>query len=123
MQLGSLSQPGSGSCTTYTDFMQTPVSVQVGQTIPLVVTVGTCGTVTSTSALVITSTLISASAVVRAFADWNANGSFADPGDTLATSGVLTMGGAFSATIAVPANVPDNQLVRVRIASAKLRSI
>ena len=115
VQLGTLNQPGSGSCTTYTDFMQTPVSVQVGQTIPLVVTVGTCGTVTSTSALVITSTLISASAVVRAFADWNANGSFADPGDTLATSGVLTMGGAFSATIAVPANVPDNQLVRVRI--------
>lgn len=118
VQLGSLSQAGSSSCTTYTDFMQSPVLVQVGQTIPLVITVGTCSTATSTTTTSTSNVAVStsaASAMVRAFADWNANGSFNDPGEVLATSGALAVGGVFSGTIAVPANVPDNQLVRVRI--------
>lgn len=117
VQLGSLNQPGSGSCTTHTDLMQNPVPVQLGQTIPLVVTVGTCTTATntSTSSSAVISTSAVSNAVVRAFADWNGNGSFADTGDTLTTSGVLTSGGSVSATIAVPTSVPENQLVRVRI--------
>lgn len=117
VQLGSLNQRGSDGCTTYTDFMQNPVSVQVGQRIPLTVTVGTCTTATSTSTSgsAVVSTSAVSNAVVRAFADWNGNGSFADAGDTLTTSGVLTTGGSVSATIAVPASVPENQLVRIRI--------
>jgi len=117
VQLGSLNQRGSDGCTTYTDFMQNPLSVQVGQTIPLVITVGTCTTATSTSTSgsAVISTSAVPNAVVRAFADWNGNGSFADPGDTVTTAGVMTAGGSVSATIAVPATVPENQLVRVRI--------
>jgi hypothetical protein len=125
VQLGSLNQPGSGTCTTYTDFMQSPVSVQVGQPVPLVITVGTCSTVNSISTTIsgnISISLVSApgaNAVVKAFADWNANGSFDDPGELLGTSGVLMVGERFSGTITVPANVPENQLVRVRIVLAE----
>ncbi len=125
VQLGSLSQPGSGSCTTYTDFMQTPVSVQVGQPIPLSITIGTCssassGTTTTSGNISISlSPAATANAVVKTFADWNSNGSFDDPGELLATSGLVAVGSVFSGTIAVPANISENQLVRVRIVAAE----
>ncbi|MCY7355975.1 MAG: GEVED domain-containing protein, partial [Rudanella sp.] len=119
VQLGSLSQPGSGSCTTYTDFMQTPVLVQVGQAVPLAITIGTCSTITSGNVSISITPAAAANAVVKAFADWNSNGSFDDPGELLATSGLLAVGSVFSGTIAIPANMPENQLVRVRIVAAE----
>lgn len=120
VQLGAVTQTGSATCTTYRDLMQTPITVQIGQTIPLLVTLGTCSTVASstivsTSSVVVNLSAVTGSAAVRVFADWNANGSFTDPGDTLATSGVVNIGSSFSALLTVPATVPDNRLVRFRL--------
>lgn len=125
VQLGTLSQAGSTSCTTYTDFMQTPVGVQVGQGVPLVVAVGTCSTTASplsstTGNISIGGSVpVSSSAVIRAFADWNGNGLFTDSGDTLAMSGVVATGSSFSTLFNVPASVPDNQFVRLRIVTVE----
>ncbi|TAE33543.1 MAG: peptidase S8 [Cytophagales bacterium] len=125
VQVGTVSQTGLTGCTSYTDFMQTPLTVQVGQRVPLVVTLGTCSTVTSpisqtTGTIAVGGSIpVSTSGVVRAFADWNGNGSFSDPGDTLTTSGIVATGGSFSALFSVPATVADNQIIRLRLVAVE----
>lgn len=98
----SISQTGAAGCTTYSDFTQQTVgAIQASQTLPLSVTTGTCGT--------------SNNVVVKAYADWGANGTFTDVGDNIATSAVLNGPGVFTANVTIPASVTVGQLVRLRI--------
>ena len=109
VRLGSIDQPGSSSCTTYTDQTRTVTSVQPGQSLPFSVSLGSCDTTRR-------------AVFVRAYADWNNNGSFADAGDTLATSGRLTPGDLFSAPFVVPPTTPVGQFVRLRIVASETGS-
>ena len=109
VRLGSIDQPGSSSCTTYTDQTRAVTSVQPGQTVPFSVSLGSCDTTRRAS-------------FVRVFADWNGNGSFTDAGDTLATSGRLAAGDLFSAPLTVPVAVPAGQFVRLRIVTGETNS-
>ncbi|WP_018620235.1 GEVED domain-containing protein [Spirosoma luteum] len=104
VQLGGIDQAGASGCTSYNSFTQT-ATVQSSQQIPLAVTLGTCG--------------IAKNAVVKAFADWNLNGSFDDAGETAATSGVLTNAGVFSTTVAIPTSVQNGQIIRFRIVAVE----
>ncbi len=104
LQFGSIDQAGAAGCTAYTSSTQT-TTVQSSQQVPLTVTLGTCGTAKNV--------------VVKAFADWNLNGSFEDAGETVATSGVLTNAGVFSTTVTIPANVRNGQVVRFRIVAVE----
>ncbi|WP_019989265.1 S8 family serine peptidase [Rudanella lutea] len=103
IQLGSLSRTASGSCVSYSDFTQTSLPVQVGQTLPFSVTAGTCNGA------------VARGASVRVFADWNNNGLFTDPGDTLTTSDIFSNTGTFATTLQIPPSVSLDQLVRVRV--------
>ncbi|GAB2604750.1 S8 family serine peptidase [Spirosoma areae] len=105
VQLGSINQAGADGCTTYTDFSSVTTPIQPGQQLPLTVSLGTCGATKNV--------------VVKAFADWNLNGSFDDPGETVATSGVLTNSAQFTATVSVPATVQNGQFVRLRIVATE----
>ena len=105
LKLGDAEQAGATNCTTYSDFTQTVVEVQAGGTIPISVTVGSCGTPQKS--------------IVRVFADWNANGNFTDAGDTLATSAVLNGIASFAQTVTVPSGIPNGHLVRVRFVLAE----
>jgi hypothetical protein len=103
VQLGSVDQPGTAGCTTYTDFMSLTnvTTVQPNQPLTITVVTGTCGAPQS--------------AIVRLFADWNANGTFTDAGELLGTSGVLTGSGTFVGSITAPASVAPGTVVRLRI--------
>ncbi len=102
VQFGSLNQAGATGCTTYTSFLtQTPTTIQAGQTIPLSVGVGTCGAAQT--------------AIVKAFVDWNANGTFTDASDLIATSGPTATGSTFTTNVTIPTSVTAGQFARLRI--------
>ncbi|QDK82874.1 S8 family serine peptidase [Spirosoma sp. KCTC 42546] len=105
VQLGSIDQTGSTGCTDYTDFTQVATTIQAGQQIPLTVSLGTCGATKNV--------------VVKAFADWNQNGSFDEAGETLATSAVLANSAQFSTTLTIPTNVQNGQLIRFRLVATE----
>lgn len=101
VQVGTINQAGSAGCTTATDNTTLVAEVQSGQTVPLSVTVGTCGTARNT--------------IVKAFVDWNLDGDFDDASETVATSAVLASGTAFASSITVPTTVTNGQFTRLRI--------
>ncbi|WP_080059265.1 S8 family serine peptidase [Spirosoma aerolatum] len=105
VQFGSINQAGADGCTSYTDFSQVSTSAQANQPIPLIVSLGTCGSVKNV--------------VVKAFADWNQNGSFDDAGETIATSGVLPNSDQFSTTVTIPGSVQNSQTIRLRIVATE----
>lgn len=95
------------SCTTYTDNTGIRVGVTGGQTVPLVVSLGACDN-TSTSRM------------VKVYIDYNGNGSFADPGEEVASSGVLgAPSAALNATFTVPSNVTVGNTTRMRIVAVE----
>lgn len=106
VNFSTISQTNISGCTTYSDFTQQTVgTVQANQTLPLSVTTGTCGA--------------SNNVVIKAFADWNANGNFTDAGDNMATSGVLNGPGVFTTNITIPQSVSLGQLIRLRIVATE----
>ena len=107
VQFGSINQAGADGCTSYTDYQTVSTTVQPGQALPLTVSLGTCGATRNT--------------VVKAFIDWNQNGSFDDAGETVATSGVVSNAGQFSTTVTVPTTVSaqTGQFVRFRIVATE----
>ena len=105
VQFGSIDQASATGCTSYSDFSGVSTAVQASQQLPLTVSLGTCG--------------LTKNAVVKAFVDWNLNGSFDDAGETVATSGVLSNAGQFSATVTVPTTVQSGQFVRLRIVTTE----
>ncbi|RYC67299.1 S8 family serine peptidase [Spirosoma sordidisoli] len=105
VQLGTIDQAGGNDCTTYSDFSQTTTSVQAGQQLPLTVSLGTCGEARTVT--------------LKAFADWNQNGTFTDPGETIAQSGTLTNTGVFSTTVGIPATAQNGQFIRLRIVAVE----
>ncbi len=105
VQFGSINQTGAAGCTSFTDFTKISTTIQPGQVIPLTVSLGTCGSVKSV--------------IVKAFADWNANGNFTDSGETIATSAVLNNTDQFTANVTIPASVTVGQLIRLRIVATE----
>ncbi|MBO0948817.1 S8 family serine peptidase [Fibrella sp. HMF5405] len=107
VQFAGVNQAGADGCTTYSDFMSTTAvtDVQPSQPIPLTVITGTCGAAKPV--------------VVKTYADWNANGTFTDPGELMGTSAVLNGPGTFISTIAAPSSVTAGTLVRLRIVAVE----
>lgn len=105
VQFSSINQGGADGCTAYSDYLSVSTAIQPGQQLPLTVSLGTCG--------------VAKNAVVKAFIDWNQNGSFDDAGETVAASGVLSNTGQFSATVTVPATVQSGQIVRLRLVATE----
>ena len=105
VQFNGINQAGTDGCTTYSDFTKTTTTIQGGQVIPLTVSLSTCGA--------------QKQAVVKAFADWNANGNFTDAGETIAISGVLNNTDQFTANVTIPSSVTVGQLIRLRIVATE----
>lgn len=101
VQFGSIDKAGSTGCTTYTDNLTAVTDVQVNQTLPLTVTVGSCGTARNT--------------ILKAFIDWNQDGDFDDANETVATSGVLANGATFTAGVTVPTTLTIGNYTRLRL--------
>jgi hypothetical protein len=89
-------------CTSYTNYTATTRSVQPGQSLPIAVQLGACDASVTDK-------------VVKVFIDLNNNGSFADAGELMATSGVINGNGTFNGSIALPSTMTAGHTHLMRI--------
>lgn len=99
--LGNITQAAKSDCQDYSDFMTQIAPIAAGQTIPLEVSVGSCGG--------------DFAKVVKAFVDWNGDGDFDDPSELVATSEVINATGIFKTTMKAPSGLIIGNTSRVRI--------
>jgi hypothetical protein len=99
--LGNITQAAKSGCQEYSDFMMQIAPVAAGQTLPLEVSVGSCGS--------------DFAKVVKAFVDWNGDGDFDDLNEIVATSDVINATSTFKTTIKAPSGLMIGNISRVRI--------
>jgi hypothetical protein len=92
-------------CTGYTNLTDRSTGVQMGQVVPLSLTLGTCGA--------------NQNKMAKVFIDWNGNGQFTDPGELVATTGVIAGTGTFTSTVNVPLKVVTGNITRLRVVMAE----
>lgn len=97
--LGSINNVTTSGCATYSDYTNITTKISPGQTLPLTVTVGTCGA--------------EYSKVVKVFIDWNGDRDFDDANEEVAASGVMG-NGDLTKNITAPANL-SNGSIRMRV--------
>jgi photosystem II stability/assembly factor-like uncharacterized protein len=97
---GNISNVTNTQCATYSDYTSISTQVTPGQTLPLTVTLGTCGTADY-------------SKVVKVFIDWNGDRDFDDANEIIAVSGVM-QNGDFTQSITTPASLTNGN-VRMRV--------
>ncbi len=98
---GNTTQTGSSGCQSYNDFTNKTATVSSGQTVPIEITVGSCG--------------LDVGKIVKVFIDWNNNGNFDDANELIATSGVLANNGVLSTNIIAPTGLTIGNLSRMRV--------
>lgn len=90
------------SCTaTYSDFTHLTTNLLTGQSIPLSITLGTCGA--------------NSPKIAKAFIDWNGNGNFDDANELVATSAIITGTQTYATQVTVPSGVKPGHSARMRI--------
>ena len=90
-------------CTQYTDNTSHTINLQSNQSLPFTIKLSSCDATT-------------ASRVVKIFVDYNNNGTFTDPGETVAVSPVLAGGPlTFSGNLNVPAGMKVGNSTLLRI--------
>ncbi|MFN4145455.1 MAG: S8 family serine peptidase [Runella sp.] len=99
--LGNLTQEARNGCQSYSDFMNRVVSVAASQTLPLEISVGTCGADNGK--------------IVKAFADWNGDGDFDDLNELVATSERLNGTTTFRSQLRAPSGLTVGNITRLRI--------
>lgn len=99
--LGTIAQTAKEGCQTYNDFMTQVATVSSGQTLPLEVSVGTCGE--------------NFTKIVKAYVDWNNDGDFDDANELIGTSNSINTNGIFNTNIIAPSGLTVGNLSRVRI--------
>lgn len=99
--LGNITQAAKSGCQEYSDFMTQIAPIAAGQTLPLEVSVGSCGG--------------DFAKVVKAFVDWNGDGDFDDLNELVATSEVINATSTFKTTLKAPSGLTIGNLSRVRI--------
>jgi hypothetical protein len=90
--LGQINSTAPEGCATYTDLTNLSTDLEVGQTVPLEITLGTCGANTPK--------------IVKVFVDWNGDADFADANELVATSGVINGTDTYRSSFNVPSIVP-----------------
>lgn len=101
VSLAEVNNTPAAGCTTYSNYTNLTATLEQGKTYPLSVSVGTCGA--------------NFNKIAKVYIDWNANGSFTDAGDLVATSGVINGTGTFTANVTVPASVVPGTFSLMRV--------
>jgi Subtilase family/GEVED domain/Secretion system C-terminal sorting domain len=102
VNISNIANANPPGCTTYSDFTNLTVQLQSAQTLPFSIKLSSCdGTV--------------ANKVVKIFIDYNNNGTFTDPGENVATSGVINGNGTFTGTITTPFGLALGDFTVMRI--------
>ncbi len=102
VSIGTIRNQNPAGCTTYNNFTKLTTDIQSGQTLPVYIKLNSCDG-------------SSADKIVKIFIDFNNNGSFTDPGENVATSGVINGDGVFSTNITIPAGLTVDNYSLIRI--------
>ncbi|MDB5145254.1 MAG: family serine peptidase, partial [Mucilaginibacter sp.] len=98
--LSNLNNTPPAGCTTYSDYTNLTVQLEQNKTYPLSLTLGTCGA--------------DFNKIAKVFIDWNGNGVF-DANELVATTGVISTTGTYTANITVPASVTPGDFSLMRV--------
>ncbi|SDX13643.1 Por secretion system C-terminal sorting domain-containing protein [Hydrobacter penzbergensis] len=102
VSFSSIHYANPGTATTYTDNTKLTANIEPLQNIPIYVKVGSADA-------------SAASKIVKVFIDYNNNGSFADSGELVAVSSVLSNGSVFQATVSTPNTLVVGNFYMMRI--------
>jgi hypothetical protein len=100
--MNNIANSNPPGCTTYTDYTNLTMQLQAAQTVPFSIRLSSCdGSV--------------ANKIVKIFIDFNNDGNFTDPGDNVATSGVINGNGTFSGSFTTPYGLSVGNYTLMRI--------
>jgi len=103
VNISNVSVTNPAGCTTYTDNTSHSFNLQSSQAVPFTINLSSCDAT-------------AASRVVKIFIDFNNNGSFTDPGETVVVSPVLAGGvTTYSGTMNIPSGQVVGNISRLRI--------
>ncbi|QJD95540.1 S8 family serine peptidase [Mucilaginibacter robiniae] len=91
----------TAGCTTYSDYTALTTQLEIGRTYPISLTLGTCGG--------------NFNKIAKVFIDWNADGVFNTTDELVATSGVITGTGTFTANVTVPSTATSGNSSLMRV--------
>ncbi|MBD1398985.1 S8 family serine peptidase [Pontibacter sp. JH31] len=99
--LGALSNTPAAGCSASADYTNLTANLEIGQTVPLSLTLGTCGADNNK--------------VGKVYIDWNNDGDFEDEGELVATTGVVNNTQTYTSTVTVPTSVQEGNISRMRV--------
>lgn len=102
---GGINNTPAAGCRQYSNFTNLFASVYSGQTLPLAITLGTCGA--------------NKDKMAKVFIDWNGDGNFTVTNELVATTRVINGTGTYKTDITVPSTIRPGFSSRIRIVCAE----
>ena len=99
LTFGGINNSPAG-CANYSNFTSMIATAQIGQTLPLSLSLGTCGADNNK--------------IAKVFIDWNGNGTF-ESNELVATTPMMASTGTFNTNVAIPQSVTVNTQVLMRV--------
>ncbi len=99
--LGALNNTPATGCSAFGDYTNLTANLEIGQTVPLSLSLGTCGADNAK--------------IAKVFIDWNNDADFDDAGELVATTDVMNSTGTYTSTVAVPTHVAEGNIGRMRV--------
>jgi len=102
VSISNVHNQNAPGCTTYTNFTNQTIQLQSSQTVPFSIKLTSCDASSNPK-------------VVKIFIDYNNNGTFTDPGENVAVSGVINGNGTFTGSFLTPAGLTLGSYTLMRI--------
>ncbi len=102
---GGINNTPAAGCRQYSNFTDLFASVYLGQTLPLAITLGTCGA--------------NKDKMAKVFIDWNGDGNFTGANELVATTGIINGTGTYNTNITVTSTIRPGFSLRIRIVCAE----
>ncbi len=102
VSFAGIEKQNPAGCTTYANNTSISGAVEPNETLPLFIALNSCDAG-------------NADKIAKVYIDWNANGSFEDAGELVATSAVIAGNGNFTANVTVPGTVVVGNSTTMRI--------
>lgn len=103
--LGALNNTPAAGCSAFGDYTNLTANLEVGQQVPLSLTLGTCGAENTKLA--------------KVFIDWNSDNDFDDAGELVAITPAYSSTETFTSTVTVPGYVKEGNIARMRVVLAE----
>ncbi len=104
-KFGGIDNSPVPACRQYSSFTNLIASVFPGQTLPLSLTLGTCG--------------LNKDKIAKVYIDWNGDGNFNGANELVTTSNMINATGTYTVNITVPQSIQPGLSSRIRIVCAE----